>query len=169
MRREKGITLIALMITIIVLLIILGISIGAKDAIKGEINNSKDDAIKSQLAGIQQAVLENYVKYRQTGNESSLVGEELSWSEANTYLSDISTESSTELSLKEINYDQLTDVDAQKKYYELDSTELKNLGLEEDEDTYIVNYETGEVFNITKKVTNHNEALYIYVVDKSTE
>ena len=36
------------------------------------------------------------------------------------------------------------------------------LGIKKEEDTFIVNYKTGEVINETKKTTKSGKALYIY-------
>ena len=168
MRNEKGITLIALMITIIVLFIILGISLRSKNGIKDEMYNSEDEAFKAQLQGIQHLVLETYVKYKQTGNENVFVGTEITWSSANSYLDEINSASGQSITLKENDYDE-NDVEQETKYYSLSTEDLRLLGIEKDTESYVVNYETGEVFNISKKVTNSNEALYIFASDKRTE
>ena len=55
----------ALIITIIVLMIITGIGIGASTGMKGNISESKETVATAELSKIQQAVLENYVKYKQ--------------------------------------------------------------------------------------------------------
>ena len=73
-KSQKGITLMALVITIIVLLIIAGIGIGEIIGNSGDINQTKDVLALSELKKIQQAVLENYIKYKQIGNESLFIG-----------------------------------------------------------------------------------------------
>ena len=64
-KSQKGITLMALVITIIVLLIIAGIGIGEIIGNSGDINQTEDVLALSELKKIQQAVLENYIKYKQ--------------------------------------------------------------------------------------------------------
>ena len=58
MKGEKGITLIALVITIIVLLIVSGIAITATTGTKQNISDAKYDLIKAELSEVQHAVLE---------------------------------------------------------------------------------------------------------------
>ena len=49
-----------------------------------------------------------------------------------------------------------------KEYKELSISDLEKLGVTNEEDTFIVNYKTGEVINATKKVTESGKALYVY-------
>ena len=53
------------------------------------------------------------------------------------------------------------------EYKELNKNDLEKLGITGEENTFIVNYKTGEVINKTVRVTNLNEPLYIY--SKSVE
>ena len=62
-RKNNGITLIALVITIIVLLIISGISIGGTIKINEQ---AKDSVAISELNMIQHAILERYTKSKLT-------------------------------------------------------------------------------------------------------
>ena len=48
------------------------------------------------------------------------------------------------------------------EYKRLDASDLKNLGIKKEEDSFIVNYKTGEVINETIKVTKSGSALYVY-------
>ena len=50
------------------------------------------------------------------------------------------------------------------EYKQLDSQSLKQLGITNDVDTYIVNYNTGEVINKTQ-FENFEEILYVYSVE----
>ena len=63
---NKGITLIALVITIVVLLILASIGIGG--AITG-VDESTDQKLKSELKMVQHAVLQRYTKYSLTKDE----------------------------------------------------------------------------------------------------
>ena len=145
---NKGITLMALIITIIVLMIITGIGIGASTGMKGNISESKETVATAELSKIQQAVLENYVKYKQMNQERFLKGEAISYDYA----------------LKEASYDTTTAGDPSLFYYKLDKMHLKEMGLQNinNDDQYIVNYSSGEVFNITQKKTSSGNVLYVY-------
>ena len=65
MKDNKGITLIALAITIIILIIIASVSTySGVEALK----DSRAEARKSEIKMIQQAVLENYALYQKTND-----------------------------------------------------------------------------------------------------
>ena len=53
--------------------------------------------------------------------------------------------------------------DVDKSYYKLNGENLKALGLENihNNDVYVVNYSTGEVFNYTQKKTAAGDILYV--------
>ena len=88
-KSQKGITLIALVITVIVVLILAGIGIGELSGNKSDIKQTKNTISKSELNKIQQVVIENYLKYKQLGNERFLIGTRTTYSEANTKLKSI--------------------------------------------------------------------------------
>ena len=161
-KSQKGITLMALVITIIVLLIIAGIGIGEIIGNNGDINQTKDALALSELKKIQQAVIETYLKYKQLNNESVLIGIPVEYENAQLYLSEVKP--GEDLKVNNLN-------EAEYKYYELTKENLKTLGLENihNDDKYYVNYSTGEVFNYTQKQTLKNEALYIYAKDLRNE
>lgn len=49
------------------------------------------------------------------------------------------------------------------EYYKLTTNKgLKELAITDTDDEYIVNYETGEVFNLTQKKTKSGKLLYVY-------
>lgn len=160
-KSQKGITLMALVITIIVLLIIAGIGIGEIIGNSGDINQTEDVLALSELKKIQQAVLENYIKYKQVGNENLFIGDYVENSIAQQELSEIKPGELLKANTQDSNLENM--------YYKVTAGKLKLLGLDNinNKDEYIVNYSTGEVFNITKKKTAQNEALYIYAKDNS--
>ena len=158
-KSQKGITLMALVITVIVLLIIAGIGIGEIIGNSGDINQTEDVLALSELKKIQQAVLESYLKYKQVGNDSIFLGTPIDYEDALDELKLIIPEGKLKANSE--------DNTLENRYYILTNENLKSLGLENinNKDKYIVNYSTGEVFNITKKKTAKNEALYIYAKD----
>lgn len=140
-RDNKGITLIALAITIIVLIIIAGIVLnGGNNSIK----MTKSNKMLADLDIVQHACLERYTEYKLTKNESILKGTVITYSEAQNVASSM-----------EIN-----SLSNEGVYYELNPEDLKSLGLSESEDTYIVNYEKGIVMNKTTKQTPNGDNLY---------
>lgn len=159
LKSQKGITLMALVITIIVLLIIAGIGIGEIVGNSGDINQTEDALALSELKKIQQAVLENYIKYKQVGDEALFLGTVVDYNDAEEELRQIIQNEELKANVE--------DNTSENKYYKLVDEQLKKMGLENinNKDEYIVNYSTGEVFNITKKKTAKNEALYIYAKD----
>ena len=134
-KSQKGITLIALVITIIVLLISL-----------------------SELNKVQQVVIETYLKYKQLENESFLIGKKVEgteYDEVNNALKQAS-ENNYELMLGENG-------DIEKSYYLLNKGNLEKMGLENihNNDEYVVNYYTGEVFNYSQRKSSDG-VLYVY-------
>lgn len=144
-RKNKGITLVALTITIIILLIISGISISG--TIRG-VKETDDSTKISELTIVQHAVLERYTKSKYT--KETLPGTEVDISEVQKIVNEINSNSTDNITLKGTEYKRLSIED------------LENLGITDEEDSYIVNYNTGEVMNESTKVTESGRALYIY-------
>ena len=71
MNREAGITLIALIITILVLTIIASVATySGVDSLR----QSKEEAQLAEVGMVQQVILENYTKYKMVKNEKYIVG-----------------------------------------------------------------------------------------------
>lgn len=158
-KNNSGITLMALIITIIVLIILAGIGIGSATGMKGNINQSKEAVAITDLSKIQQVVLENYIKYKQLNQEKFLKGEKITYAEAKAEFDGLGF--SGDESLKVSSYNE---TDPSTFYYKLDTMHLKEMGLQNigSENEYIVNYSTGEVFNIKQKKTSSGHILYVY-------
>lgn len=152
MKNEKGITLISLVITIIVLLILASISsyIGVNS-----VKESGDSAVKAELQLVQQAAFQKYAKYNLTGNQSNLPGNSyVDFTKLNEVIEQIKQKTGVTIEFK--------DNDA-NNYYLLDINGLQALGITNTQDEYIVNYTTGEVINKTRLATTQSkEPLYIY-------
>ena len=153
MNKNSGVTMITLIIMIIVLLILAGVSING--TIIGN-NSSQSNIKKTELEMVQHAIVERYTKYKLTKDSSLLIGtitipennaeEGLTW----------------KLTQGQIG------TDVEKKYYQLNSANLKEIGFtSETTDSYIVNYYTGEVYNTTQHKTKNGELLYIYIKSES--
>ena len=148
-RKNNGITLVAVLLTVIVLIILTGITIGATK------NNNKktQDATKIvQLKMIEHAIIERKTKAQLT-NENLPGTAFASQSDLDTEIDRLETISESEINLQDEDY---------TNYKTLSKSDLENLGIEKEEDTYMVNYKTGEVINITTIVTSKGELLYTY-------
>ena len=176
MKKDKGITIISLVITIIVMLILISITIGSIKDSKNTVNEAKDSKKRLELQEVQQIVFENYIKYKQTGNEDYLIGTQVNSEELMTYKEEIDSY----YKQLESNHEEFEFLDEDyKNYYKIDDNEkLNKLGLQStikeydqnsisDEaeentmDKYLVNYKTGEVYNYTTKKTKEGTILYV--------
>ena len=146
--RNNGITLVALVITIIILLILAGISVTG--VIRG-IDETNESSAISQLEMVQHALLERKTKADLT-KEETLPGTTADYTELQNLINEINTMSSANITLRGNKED----------YKELSTADLKELGIEKETNTFIVNYKTGEVINKTQKVTKAGRALYTY-------
>lgn len=181
-KEEKGITFMVLVITIIVMLILAGVSINI--GLSG-VSNSSDKQDISILYMVQQAVLGQYSKAMSLGNTekkasdgetdqyfgekiydiSEINVEKITLEGIDSPFSDITLEYNTNISKAEVENEEF--------YYRLKSADLKNLKItkpgtdgntditKETTDTFIVNYKTGEVYNETKQITTNKNLLFI--------
>ena len=153
--KEKGITLLALVVTIIMLIILAStiVNIG-----QNEIKESEENAKLSGLGIVQNAILQRKTKADLT--DEDYPGETI-----------IEADINLEETIEEMNNhrasgeEEITKKDDDNSNYYFLSTEnggLEELGITNSEDAYIVNYETGEVINYTTKLTETGKPLYIY-------
>lgn len=145
-RKNEGITLITLVITLVFLLIISGISITG--TLRGHEETEEATQI-SELNMIQHAILERYTKAQLTQEE--LPGTLITKEKVNEIIEDINGKANESITLKGTEYKKLSD-----------ASDFKSLGISNEKDTFIVNYKTGEVINASKKVTKSGKALYVY-------
>jgi len=147
-KKESGITMIILVITIIVLTIISGIVI--KYSING-ISYSKEKQLLADLETVQHAVYEQYEQYRITKDADLIKGVIASDKEKSVLTSEGGKWETTDAT-----------GGPEDSYYKLTSETLKEIGVKNSKDEYIVNYKTGECFNLTQKRTKeNNHLLYI--------
>lgn len=145
MKKESGITMLILVITVIVLGIIASIVIHY--SISGK-EYSEEKKLLANLEAVKHAVYQQYEEYKMTEDKSLLVGE-------------LATEDEKK-ELQDNEWQLTSSKEADGKYYKLTKKDLEEIGIKNETDEYIVNYKTGECFNLTKKRTeeNHHE-LYI--------
>ena len=142
-RNNRGITLIALTITIIVLLIIAAVTIGGGNE---SIKMSKSNKLLAELDMVQHACLERYAEYKLTKDSRLLVGTSVEYSTAQSVASGMGYS-----------------LENEGAFYELNPTntgDMESLGLSQVEDIYIVNYEKGIVMNKTINETPNGYKLY---------
>lgn len=178
---NSGITLITLVITIIVLAIIISISI---DFGLTTIHQVSNDKMESELSLIQAAIMQQYtilVTKENNNKIADIISVDTAWADdinrpdelIGTRLSSVSLITENGFSEYLINYRNTSTMTYEQYYYFLDESDLKKLKIEKDtssENTiheYIVNYSTGEVFDIANKtyhITEYNsEAESIYL------
>lgn len=165
MKNNKGITLIALAVTIIVLIIIA--SVGTYSGIEA-LRDAKEEAQISELNMLKQPVVENYTKYLMTKNDMYIRGTKVNYSDVQTIISEINNNANETVSLKVNDYDISGSTDITEYYYRLSESDLKEMGVTQAQDSYIINYKTGEVINETLKTTRTGVPLYTYSVNATT-
>lgn len=170
MKKNSGITLIALAVTIIILIIIA--SVGTYSGIK-TLRDANEKVQISEIGIVQQAVVENYAKYLVTKQTQYLRGTEVSYAEVQKLVNEINSKNRTEDLVVLKGTSGTTDIT--DYYYELSAENLDQMKIFKDQvseeetsnrDTYIVNYKTGEVINKSLKVTYTGIPLYTYSIDE---
>ena len=154
MKNEKGITLIALTVTIIVLLILA--SVGTYSGVNA-LRDAKEEKQIAEVGMLQQPLVENYTKYLTTKNDMYLRGEAVEYDDVSAIASEMG------VTLKVSAYT-VEEGKSPEYYYRLSTSDLKEMGVSQVEDSYIVNYKTGEVINETLKVTMSGQPLYVYAI-----
>ena len=160
MRNEKGVTLIAVVVTIIVLSIIATVSITYGSKTVTDVKNKKT---MTELSNVQQAIFERYVLLKSYGSEGQIP----TTSSADDIVLNDDTERPLELlgtrivetstlegygfTTFKVTY--TADMPYENYYYLLTKLDLNNLGIseansEEEDYSYILNYSTGEVFDL---------------------
>ena len=87
MKNEKGITIIALVITIVIMVIIASIGIGNLTGERNNINIASKQVLMYELTEVQQSVLQTYLTYKQTQGQTNFYGTKITeWQTARNYL-----------------------------------------------------------------------------------
>ena len=165
-KNNKGVTLLALIITVVVMLILTGITVNLSYTSVSKIRSNK---LEADLQIVRQAVVERYQMAR-TANKLHVNknDEQISfWVGKQIEASKISLPSykdgeeilglnnfKTQIEANTIQYQE-------DYYYRLTKEDLKSLGIEDNKYTYVVNYKTAEVYNETRKVTSEGKLLYL--------
>lgn len=157
LRENKGITLIVLIITIVVLLIIAGISISG--GITG-IEEANDNRTMTELEKVQHAITQRYSKFELTKDKSLIVGTKID--DLPTIPTPTGETKAPTWKVFQVTSGATVSTHPERKYYRLSQSDLQNLGLtgSENGSSYIVNYYSGEIFDENKKQTSKGTVLY---------
>jgi len=140
MKNEKGITILALIVTIIVMTII---TFTVFYSAKGIDKSTEDDMLFMELKTVQHIVLQEYNKKLVLGDKYNYIGI------PTTNISDYNQKLGNKLKENTI-------------YYILGKDDLEKIGAKNvNSKYYLVCYETGEVANISEFETSDREKLHI--------
>lgn len=146
-RSEKGITLVVLVVSIIIMGIIAGV--GVYQGTKG-VTTAKDSKLMSEVGMVQHAILEQYAKYKTTNNKTYLKGNKI---DKNSVV-----QIATEMGINLVN---IPATYTNAEYYKLSASDVQNLGFENAKDEFIVNYVSGEVINYTNRKDSKGNPVYV--------
>ena len=141
MKNENGVTIMALIITITIMILIVATVLYTASGIDTEV---EDDVLIAELKTIHHIVLQEYNKKITLGNEYDYKG----------------TVSTLEIFDNHSENLGITFEEKHDKYYTLIPDDLKALGAKNVSSEYLVCYETGEVANISYYKTSDGEPLY---------
>ena len=167
MKKNNGVTLISLVITILVLGILAGVAIVST---RTTVNDVKDSQFNTELGIVRQAITEQYGKAMAVKQVKVPVSEEpVSFfvGERITDFYDIDLpEQSSIIANADVNefYNNMTSYSCEYQedfYYRLSPAVLEQIGINDTQDNYIVNYSTGEVYNESEQVNSLDELLYL--------
>lgn len=153
-KQEKGVTLIILIIVVVSLMILAAVSINMGTF---NVDSTLDSKLEGELKMVQYAVFQQYAKYKTTLDESNII----TGSEGITYNNEEITDFMNEKYNKTPVYTVKENDEKYKKYYLLSKKDLVNIGIQDSEYSYIINYYTGEVMNADKFKTSTGNPLYI--------
>ena len=155
---NRGVTLIALSITIIVLIIISGITItvGSYNAKKAKENKLLTEVIMVQNAVLQRKTKAELINGHYPGQKLTEIG--INIDEVISKLNLEMAEGTEPIVKKDNN---------SSNYYLLSNENggIKELNIKNTEDEYIVNYVTGELINYTNLVTEAGKPVSVYSIE----
>ncbi len=167
MKKNEGITLVSLTITVILLLVLAGMGLNVSYITIKDVRNNR---LNTELGMVRQAITERYSmavavnKANISVSEPSVsfwVGEKVEAS--NPIILPERTEIISNQEVEEfyskcgIYYYSYQE----EFYYRLTPDDLEKIGIAHANYTYVVNYKTGEVYNETKKIDRDSNLLYL--------
>ena len=164
---NQGVTIVVLVVAVVLLLILAGVGLNLSFS---SIAQVKDSKLKTELGIVRQAVTEQYWKASSVGKTEISTGDRIvSFWVGNliTNFSEIDLPNKNTVKLTEESeaffskVDDYAPVYQEDYYYRLTPNQLKEIGINEAEATYVVNYATGEVYNETQKKDSKSQLLYL--------
>lgn len=152
LNNQKGITLIVLVITIIVMIILATISInyGLKS-----VDSAQDDILQANIQMVQQKITEDYIKDKMNGNKKDYLGMALTYDEVQEI------KGSETIALQKLT--SRAEYNNGNPYYKLTTEVLRNMGIEvPDDQEYLIDYDNGEIWDITN-IKYKNDEDYVYL------
>lgn len=141
MKNSKGITLISVIVSVIILALLTGIGVSS---VYSGIQEYRKNAINTELGMVRQVIVEQYQKAKIV-NKIEVPAQE---TQVNFWVGE-KIEDIGDLGFEPAI---VTQVYQEDYYYRLDLATLTELGLKDSKYTYIVNYKTGEVYNENAKM-----------------
>ena len=157
LKNQKGITLLVLVVTIIILLIIAVITLRHGLV---SVQSTQNSVIETNLKVVQQAVLQEFAKNNvansgKNSEEQVYIGKRQSSEDLQKLLED------EPINLQNLGKDP-------SPYYIVNSTDLEQIGIEiAMGQEYLVDYETGEIWDVTNKV--YDDGTYAYLSGTTDE
>ena len=184
-KKNGGVTLLVLAITIIVLLILVGITLNFG---LSSVNDVTDDRSRTELAMVEQAIVQQYTLLL-TQNQDGKIATEISSNVlleddtdrpetlVGTRIANVSTLNSYGFVQYIVDYINTADMTYEEYYYLINQSDLEKLGVtysdankEHQERSYIVNYSTGEVFDIVNNIYQTTEdPIYLDRADSNSK
>lgn len=181
-KNNKGITLLTLVVSVIILFILIGTG---TTAIYTNINEVKDNKLAVELGIVRQAIVQQYTAAAAVGQTkipvsqskvSFWVGERIDSPDLIRIPTDESDESVKSVDPLDPNFITFRNrleiyepIYQEDFYYRLNTEQLQKIGIDinmtDSKYTYIVNYSTGEVYNEAKKVNSESHLLYLPSID----
>ena len=187
MKNENGITLIALVITIIVTLILVGTGLTITF---NEIDDSRNNELWTELGTVRQAVVEQYQKKVLVGKIGILKEAEENVFPGNIIDNQIGDRIFIKASTNQLKQKGLLSEDGNTRKYMAnydynnnctykedccyllvfdDSNVWEQLEIENNTYSYVVNYKTGEVYNYDKNEDYSGKLLYLAPINYSNQ
>ena len=184
-KKNGGVTLLVLAITIIVLLILVGITLNFG---LSSVDDVTDDRSRTELAMVEQAIVQQYTLLL-TQNQDGKIATEISSNVlleddtdrpetlVGTRIANVSTLNSYGFVQYIVDYINTADMTYEEYYYLINQSDLEKLGVtysdankEHQERSYIVNYSTGEVFDIVNNIYQTTEdPIYLDRADSNSK
>ena len=174
-KKNEGITLVSLTVTVILLLVLAGMGLNVSYLTVKDVRNNR---LNTELGMVRQAITERYSMAVAVNKANTRISEpQISfWVGQKVEASNpITLPERTKINWNQeaedfyAKYDNYNHEYQEEFYYRLSPEDLEEIGIAHANYTYIVNYKTGEVYNETKKIDRDSNLLYLPAKENSEE